>query len=86
MIILKTTPKDNFIEIGVRDSGIGIDDSFQARIFDRYFKVPGIKERKGTGLGLAISKDFVEAMNGKIGVESQPGKGSYFFFQLPAVS
>lgn len=82
-ITLKAFSKDDFIEIGVRDHGIGIEEAFQSKIFDRYFKVPGTKEKKGTGLGLAISKDFVEAMGGKIGVESQIGKGSYFFFRLP---
>lgn len=80
---LKAFHTETYIEIGVRDSGIGIDEAFQAKIFDRYFKVPGSKEKKGTGLGLAISKDFVEAMGGKIGVESGIGKGSYFFFRLP---
>lgn len=84
-ITLKAIHKENFIEIGVRDFGIGIDESFQSKIFDRYFKVPGTKEKKGTGLGLAISKDFVEAMGGSIGVESAIGRGSYFFFRLPAV-
>jgi NtrC-family two-component system sensor histidine kinase KinB len=84
-IIIKAALKDNFVEIGIRDSGIGIDDVFQLKIFDRYFKVPGTKEKKGSGLGLTISKDFVEAMDGKIGVESNLGKGSYFFFQLPVV-
>jgi two-component system, NtrC family, sensor histidine kinase KinB len=83
-IIIKAVHKENFIEIGVRDFGTGIDETFQAKIFDRYFKVPGTKERKGAGLGLAISKDFVEAMGGSIGVESGIGKGSYFFFRLPA--
>jgi len=72
-------PDDQHIEIGVQDFGIGIDASLQQKIFDRFYRVPGIHEKKGTGLGLAISKDFAEAMNGTIGVESVPGKGSYFF-------
>lgn len=82
-LIIKAAHKETFIEISVRDFGIGIDESFQTKIFDRYFKVPGTKEKKGTGLGLAISKDFVEAMGGTIGVESHIGKGSYFYFRLP---
>lgn len=72
-------PDDLHIEIGVQDFGIGIDASLQQKIFDRFYRVPGIHEKKGTGLGLAISKDFAEAMNGIIGVESTPGKGSYFY-------
>jgi NtrC-family two-component system sensor histidine kinase KinB len=67
------------IEIGVQDAGIGIDASLQQKIFDRFYRVPGIHEKKGTGLGLAISKDFADAMDGEIGVESTVGKGSYFF-------
>jgi NtrC-family two-component system sensor histidine kinase KinB len=70
---------DGQVEIGVQDFGIGIDTSLQQKIFDRFYRVPGIHEKKGTGLGLAISKDFAEAMHGAIGVESTPGKGSYFF-------
>ena len=67
------------IEIGVQDFGIGIDASLQQKVFDRFYRVPGIHEKKGTGLGLAISKDFADAMDGEIGVESTVGKGSYFF-------
>ncbi|MET0392245.1 MAG: ATP-binding protein [Chitinophagaceae bacterium] len=82
-IILKVIHRDSEVEIGVQDTGIGIAEDFQARIFDRYFKIPGTQQKKGTGLGLAISQDFVTAMDGTIGVASQPGKGSYFFFRLP---
>jgi signal transduction histidine kinase len=67
------------VEIGVQDSGIGIDSSFQNKIFDRFFRVPGSKEKKGTGLGLAISKDIMQEMEGEIGLKSELGKGSYFF-------
>lgn len=76
---------DGQIEIGVQDFGIGIDTSLQQKIFDRFYRVPGIHEKKGTGLGLAISKDFAEAMHGEIGVESTPGKGSYFYCRFKII-
>jgi NtrC-family two-component system sensor histidine kinase KinB len=79
IVIKAHQPDAQHIEIGVQDFGIGIDASLQQKIFDRFYRVPGIHEKKGTGLGLAISKDFADAMNGAIGVESTPGKGSYFF-------
>jgi signal transduction histidine kinase len=70
---------DHRIEVGVQDFGMGIDAALQQKIFDRFYRVPGIHEKKGTGLGLAISKDFAGAMEGEIGVESTVGKGSYFY-------
>jgi signal transduction histidine kinase len=73
--------KDNLI-FAVADSGPGINREHLSRLFDRYFQVPGSKE-KGTGLGLSISKDFILAQNGKIWVDSEPGKGSVFSFSLP---
>lgn len=76
---------DGHIEIGVQDFGIGIDASLQQKIFDRFYRVPGIHEKKGTGLGLAISKDFAGAMHGEIGVESTPGKGSYFYCRFNVI-
>jgi two-component system, NtrC family, sensor histidine kinase KinB len=76
---------DGQIEIGVQDFGIGIDASLQQKIFDRFYRVPGIHEKKGTGLGLAISKDFAAAMHAAIGVESTPGKGSYFFCRFNVI-
>jgi NtrC-family two-component system sensor histidine kinase KinB len=83
VVIKAYQPDEQHIEIGVQDFGIGIDDSLQQKIFDRFYRVPGIHEKKGTGLGLAISKDFADAMKGTIGVESKPGKGSYFFCRFP---
>lgn len=82
-LIIRAIRKDGYVETGIKDFGIGIEEGFQTKIFDRYFKVPATKEKKGTGLGLAISKDFVEAMGGIIGVESQVGRGAYFYFRLP---
>lgn len=66
----------------VGDNGPGIAKEYQARLFERYFQVPGAKSR-GTGLGLAISKDFIEAQGGTIWVESEIGQGAGFSFALP---
>lgn len=90
---IKYSFNDNSIEVrasqesgnmifSVKDYGPGIDKEYTSRLFERYFQVPGSKE-KGTGLGLAISKEFVEAQQGKIWVESEIGKGTIFYFQLP---
>jgi two-component system, NtrC family, sensor histidine kinase KinB len=85
IVIKAHQPDEQHIEIGVQDFGIGIETSLQQKIFDRFFRVPGIQGKKGTGLGLAISKDFAESMHGAIGVESSPGKGSYFFCRFNVV-
>ena len=85
LIIKASQPDEQHVEIGVQDFGIGIDAALQQKIFDRFYRIPGIHEKKGTGLGLAISKDFAEAMHGEIGVDSSPGKGSYFFCRFRVV-
>jgi signal transduction histidine kinase len=74
--------RDINIIFSVSDHGKGIAKEYQPKLFDRYFKVPGSNE-KGVGLGLAISKDFVEAQNGKIWVDSDFGSGATFGFLLP---
>lgn len=74
--------ESDFVSLNVKDNGQGIDRKYQSRIFDRYFQVPG-KSKSGTGLGLAISREFIEAQGGTIGVESDLGLGSSFWFRLP---
>lgn len=65
----------------VKDEGKGIESRYREKIFDRYFQVPG-SAKTGTGLGLAISKEFIEAQGGKIGLDSEIGMGSTFYFSL----
>jgi len=68
--------------VRVKDHGQGIPEQYLAKIFDRYFRVPG-SAQKGTGLGLSISKEFIESMGGEIDVQSVIGIGSTFFVYLP---
>ena len=79
---VNATVQNGSVIFSVKDFGSGIEKAYLPRLFERYFQVPGTKE-KGTGLGLAISKEFTEAQNGKIWVETEIGKGSQFNFQLP---
>lgn len=69
----------------VEDQGQGIPAQYLAKIFDRYFRVPG-STKEGTGLGLSISKEFIESMGGEIDVQSVFGTGSTFFVYLPIAS
>ncbi|MDR6844598.1 ATP-binding protein [Flavobacterium granuli] len=74
--------KDNMqISFAVIDTGKGIDNRYRSKVFDKYFQIPG-SQKTGTGLGLAISKEFIEAQGGTIGVESELGLGSTFYFKL----
>lgn len=86
-VVIEVAEKGKDIEFSVRDFGRGIDEQYQKRLFDRYFQVPTDGNNKsGSGLGLAISKDFIEAENGKIWVESAIGEGSRFCFSLPVLN
>lgn len=82
-IDLSASLKDGEIYIEVTDYGQGIDKENQKRIFEKYVRL-NKNEKGGTGLGLAISKEFIEAMDGKIGVRSEIGKGSTFWIKLKA--
>lgn len=100
---IKFTPEGGSIEVGlqapapqkelrvfVKDTGIGISDEDQRKIFNKFEQArsarPSVKGPKGTGLGLSISKQLVELHGGAIGVTSQLGVGSTFWFTLPTSS
>jgi two-component system, OmpR family, phosphate regulon sensor histidine kinase PhoR len=80
--------KGNEVQISIRDHGVGIEKEHLPRLFERFYRVDKARSRKlgGTGLGLAIVKHIIQAHNGKIKVESSPGKGSTFTLHLPRKS
>jgi signal transduction histidine kinase len=93
---IKYSPHGGRIELGVeaddaharftvRDEGLGIPLGEQQRIFDKFYRLDPDHRRGigGSGLGLYICRELVESMNGRIWVESDPGKGATFTFELP---
>ena len=84
-VVVRCRPDDGSLRFEVVDDGPGIAPEYHARIFDRYFQVPGTP-RGGAGLGLSIARDIVLAHGGQIGVQSEPGKGSTFWFTIPAAT
>ncbi len=72
------------VQFTVRDEGTGVAEEYQGRIFDRFYRVPG-QAKTGVGLGLSIAREIVVAHGGRVGVRSQLGKGSEFYFVLEAV-
>jgi PAS domain S-box-containing protein len=81
----KDTGENRCLHISVKDTGIGLKPDQIAKVFGRFSQADASISRKfgGTGLGLAISKRIIDAMGGEIGVESVPGQGSTFWFQVP---
>jgi signal transduction histidine kinase len=84
-VTLSCFGKPGEYQFSVEDSGIGIPSEAHEFIFERFRQAePAIsKEFGGTGLGLSISKSYVELLGGKIWLESEPGKGSTFYFTIP---
>ncbi|MGD1712466.1 two-component system sensor histidine kinase RppB [Dapis sp. BLCC M172] len=87
-VVVSLTARDCTAFITVKDTGIGILPSEQARIFERFYRVDSHRDRKtgGTGLGLAIARAISHHHQGDITVKSQLGKGSLFTIHLPCIS
>lgn len=85
LIEIDTLIQEGWLEVRVKDEGRGIPEKYRALIFEKFQQVAASdwREKGGTGLGLAISKAIIDQMNGSIGVESEEGKGSVFWFRLP---
>jgi len=84
-IVLGAEARELEVVFTVADTGLGIPQVDQSRIFERFYRVDAARSREagGTGLGLAIAKHLVEAQGGRIWVDSQIGKGSRFHFSVP---
>ncbi|KPM33199.1 Multi-sensor signal transduction histidine kinase [Croceitalea dokdonensis DOKDO 023] len=87
LVSIECEEQHKFWQIIVRDTGIGMDESTQQKIFETQstFTTYGTNNEKGTGLGLSLCKEMVEKNNGEIWVESVPKKGSTFNFTIPKV-
>lgn len=84
-VFLILEEKEGFVRVSVKDFGIGIAKNHLDRIFDRFFRAPGLKQETfpGLGLGLFISAEIIKRHGGQITVKSQKEKGSTFSFSLP---
>ncbi len=82
-IVLEAEAATSAIRFAVRDTGIGIPAESLSRVFERFYRADSSRTGSGTGLGLSISKHIVDAHNGKIWVESEEGRGSVFYFEIP---
>ena len=85
-ISIHVSQNENNVVFVVRDTGVGISADALPRIFERFYKADRSRSGGGTGLGLSICRHLVEAHGGKIWAESEPGKGSSFYFSLPAMN
>ena len=88
LIKVQTSCNQNHALIQISDSGMGISEDDQQKLFrtDQHFTIKGTAEERGIGLGLIIAKEFITLNNGKIELNSKPGQGSTFSITFPLIS
>jgi signal transduction histidine kinase len=87
-VSVRASQTNGHVAVAVSDNGVGIAVEDQARVFEEFMQIErdGIAPRQGTGLGLAVSRRLVDLMEGKLILESEPGRGSTFTVLLPSAS
>lgn len=85
-VIVRARQADGQVEVAIQDFGVGISQEDREHLFERFYRAGSERKTEGVGLGLYISRTLVEAHGGRIWVESEPGKGSTFFFSLPIIA
>jgi signal transduction histidine kinase len=85
---IQTEQRGDHVRVSVGDDGPGIPESFHEHIFEKFSQADAssTREKGGTGLGLHIAKRFVEHMQGRIGFDSEAGRGSTFWIELPVMA
>lgn len=85
MILVETSLENNWLQVSIQDDGIGIPKKDIEKIFERFYRVPGIASTfSGTGIGLFICSKVIRWHGGQIWAESTLGEGSTFYFRIPA--
>ena len=84
-VLVRTAPSDSSVRVEVSDQGMGIAPAEQEAVFEKFYRADPQQRAvpSGTGLGLYICRELVRRMGGTIGVDSQPGQGSTFYFEVP---
>ena len=85
-VTIRADMQGDLLRIEVHDLGAGIPPEHTPHLFERFYRMPQSSNIRGTGLGLYISRKIIEAHGGEIGVQSQAGQGTIFFFEIPHAS
>ncbi|WP_342754183.1 sensor histidine kinase [Bacillus sp. PK3_68] len=75
--------QEDYTEVTIQDTGIGVSETEQAQLFHRFYRADASRTKEGTGLGLSIVKQIIELHKGEIHVASAPGQGTSFTIKLP---